>query len=260
MSALDPISGFIGEGSFLRNAIIGVVVIVILMVILYFVISSGYFIFAVLLGIIAVLGLIAYLMYAELKKHKTMDAMTQGFLQLYRSTQAFNIPLKVPLLTSLSSSSTLTGTLGTIIGRTMLPPDKELLNYMSSSKLKDGKTDIIWVVRVNPKSKELPKNILCLFADSQVSHLSRDFTGDWEIGMPVLVYGHWLKFGKFFVCVDAEHGFDVGLAGAVTSAVMAVLEKYVNRLSQLAVMDAKTKPSIVEAKALRKKEAEIIEQ
>ena len=270
MGMTDRAKDLLGPRSIGRNFLFVGIIVVVLFAILWFMYSIGYIIWAFVALLLGSFALIAYFFYAQLTKYKMMDAMQQAFIQLYRSTFTFNFPFEVEMMTSKGPHSTIWGFLGWACGRTMLPPDKDLLTFMSPVVLdKKGKPiknksvektdDILWCIRVRPRSKELPKNILCIVSDSQISVLSRDATGDFQIGMPLLVYGHWLRYGRFFVCVNEDTKLDKAMAGVHTSAVMAVLEKYVNRLSQLAVMDAKTKPEIVEAKALKKKEAEAME-
>ncbi len=258
----ESFKSVLGPNSLGRNLFIAIAVVVILLIVLFFAVSTGYFIFAVLGAIIFVAMIVIYLFYKELTRYKHLDAMEQGWHQLYQSTFTFNLPIEVPFLTAKHEASTIWGTLGWACGRTILPPDRELLTYMhpKDKPEKKEKVDILWCIRVKPKSKDLPKNILCIVSDSQISELSRDASGDWQAGMALLVYGHFMKYGKFYICLNDKVKLDTGIAVVHTAALAAVLERYVNRLSQLSVADVKTKPEIVASKALRKTEAELSDQ
>lgn len=124
----------------------------------------------------------------------------------------------------------------------------------------DGKSttvkedNIIWVFRVRRQSLFGKKDQLWLAADSQISDLSRDATGDIATGRSILVYGNPIKIGPFMVIWNNDKQLERAIKGIKTVCVMAAMENYISRLAQLTVQDMKTRQDIAYQKEARKHE------
>lgn len=261
------ISEFLGHRSLGRNLLIVAIVMFLVISVTFFLVSIGYGFIAAILGIVVAFALVIIFALQHFTKYQPMDALKAGYMNLYSGSFTFNFPHAVRLFMAKHESSTIHGFMGWATGRTIAPSDSEILTYMmpDDEKAKYKKAgvkldDLMWAIRVKPHSKELPQEVLCIVADSQISDLSKDATGDFQIGTDLLVRGHFIRYGKFFILLNPKYSITKGAAAAETSAIMAVLSQYINRYGGLVSTDIKTKGGVIEQRAMRKKEVEAIEQ
>ena len=246
---------------------------IIFAILAFVVIQSGYAVVAII-GAGAVGLLIGFfLLFKEYRRYDYIDLMHASFLKLYRGTRIGVLPYEVPLYVKQSENATIKAFCGYVQGRTMLPYDPKLVEMMGEKKAKKRKAvneknnleqieeqNIVWCFRVKQPNMSIgTKERLFIIADSQISDLSRDATGDIQAGTPILAYGHWLDVGEFGVLWNTGKSLERAVLGVQTVGILALLEKQTNRLGQLARMDAKTRPEIVEKQEVNKSEADALQ-
>ena len=270
MALLD----FFRKGGMIRNTIIILFALIVFAVITFLLIQSGY---AIIVGIGVILLSIllgALLLWQHFKKVAYLDLVHEAYLKLYRATMLASLPYESPLIIKLHENATIQSYAGMVQGRTLLPLDEsiDLIKEMGEDEIierktydQDNKTEVIeeknmiWVLRVKQPRFFGGKEVLCLIADSQISELSRDATGDIQIGTPILAYGHWLQVGSFYVLWNKSKQLENAIKGVKTVAMGVALEKYINRLAQITRMDVKTRQEILERKEVKKYEADAVE-
>ena len=264
---------YIKRSGKLVKIILVIIAFVLFAVISFLIIQSGYAIVAII-GAGSVGLLIGFFfLFKEYRRFDYIDLMHASFLKLYRGTRIGTLPYEVPLYVKQSENATIKAFCGYVQGRTMLPYDPKLLEHMGEkskhkrkavtdkNKLKEICEDnSIWCFRVKKPNMGIgTKEKLVIIADSQISDLSRDATGDIQAGTPILAYGHWLEVGEFSVLWNTGKVLERAVLGIQTVAILSLLENQTNRLGQLARMDAKTRPEIVEKQEINKSEADVLQ-
>lgn len=263
---------YLRRGGTVVKTILVILALIIFAVVSFLVIQSGYGIFAIIGAILIGLVIAVLLFFKAWRKYAMVDVLKDAFLKLHRGTRLGVFPYEIPLIVKQNEHATIEGFGGMVQGRTMLPLDKKLLDFMGEPKIVDRKAvnaeneiedieedNVIWCFRVKqPHQIFGTKEVLVIVTDSQISPLSRDVTGDLQIGTPLLVYGHWIEIGRFMVLWNTGKQLEKCIAGIQTTAMLALLERHMIRLGQLAKMDAKTRPEIVERQEMGKSEADIL--
>jgi len=263
---------YLRKGGTIVKTIIVILALLVFAVLSFLIIQSGYGLFVIVGAVVIGLGIAGYFFFQAWNKYKMVDVLQNAFVKLYRGTRLGVLPYEVPLVIKQYENATIEGFGGMIQGRTMLPLDDKLLEFMGEKKAvvrsavtEDNKLEeiaednIIWCFRVKqPHQIFGTKEVLAIVTDSQISPLSRDATGDLQIGTPVLAYGHWIEIGRFMVLWNTGKQLERSIAGIQTTAMLALLERHIIRLGQLAKMDAKTRPEIVERQEMGKTEADTL--
>jgi len=261
------------KGGFIRKVLVLGAAFILFTVIAFFLIQSGLTVVLVVVGLMVVIILAAILAWRHFSRTQYVDLMEEAYLKMYRSTMMGVIPVAVSLIIKKHENATIQSLGGMVMGRTMLPIDEsvEMIKEMGEPKeverkvyTEDNKTEVIkeenilWVFRVKQPSQLGGKTILCIIADSQISELSRDATGDLEMGTTILAYGNWIQIGKFYVLWNKSKHLEKAIVGLKTTAIIVALEHYINRLAQITAMDIKTKQELLEKKEVGKHEEEAV--
>jgi len=262
------------RGGIIVKALVVLVAIIIFTAIAWFMIQSGLAIVFAVFAVVVAVAITALFLYKHFKKFAYLDLLREAYLKLYRATMLSGFPYEVPLIIKNNEQATIESYAGMVQGRTMLPVDEsvDVLKEMGEPKKvkretynEENKTEVIaednilWVLRVKQPRTLGKKEVLCIVADSQISELSRDATGDIQMGTPILAYGHWFPVGSFFCLWNKDKQLEREIKGVKTVAISVALERYISRLGQITSMDTKTRPEILEKKEVRKHEAEAIE-
>jgi hypothetical protein len=262
------------RGGIVVKALVVLVAIIIFTGVAWFLIQSGLAIVFGVFAVVVAVAIAALFLWKKYRKFAYLDLLREAYLKLFRATMLASFPYEVPLIIKNNEKATIESFAGMVQGRTMLPVDEsvDVIKEMGEPvKVKretwneDNETEvfeednILWVFRVRQPKLVGRKEVLCIVADSQISELSRDATGDIQVGTPILAYGHWFPVGNFFCLWNKDVELEREIKGVKTVAVSVALERYISRLGQITMMDTKTRPEILEKKEVRKHEAEAIE-
>lgn len=252
---------------------------------------TGYGLIFIFVMILVAMAVGLYFLWRQIQKYRYDDLLRTAFFNLYAGTMAAQFNYEAPfIIKNFENASNEFAPVGMVQGRTMLPVDETI----DMVKTVDGKTvpittkeisallgemgepstvtrqvrneenrlepieedNIIWVFRVARQGFLGKNQQLWIVADSQISDLCRDPTGDIATGHAVLAYGSPIKMGSFMILWNSDKQLERAVKGIKTVAVMAAFERYVNRLAQLTIQDVKTRQDVVIRKEANKHEEE----
>lgn len=230
-------------------------------------VDMGLAIIFVILAAVIALGVVAFLAYKAYSRFQTVDVLKAVKVKLSRGARLGSLPYEVPLVVRRDENSTVWSFQGLVQGRTMLPIDLTLLEFMGEPEtykrtqpnadnemMEFDEDNIVWCFRVKQPNGREELYIIC---DSQISDLSRDVTGDIQIGTAIQAYGHLIQVGQFFVLWNTGKQLERQLTALNTLGMEEVFERHLNRMATLARMDVKSREEILEKMEVRKDEADV---
>jgi len=264
------IGDFVRKSGRLFKTLIVLAALVLFALLAFWMIQSGLAVIFIIVAAVIAFAIVAFLFYRAYMRYQFVDLMKEAWFKLFRSARLGSLPYEVPLIIKFDENATIESFQGMVQGRTLMPIDPKIAALLGVEKeakrlavneeneLEEISEDnILWCFRVKQSTFLGKKEVLYIIADSQISQLSRDKTGDIQVGTPVLAYGQLLQIGRFYVLWDTGKQLEKSITAVKTVAVISMLERYINRLGQLTRQDVKTRQELLEKIEVRKDEADV---
>jgi len=216
-------------------------------------------------AIAALLGTVVYLFiwankYILNKSLSDLEHVT--FMDLTETACMANLPCPVPLRTTTEhENATVVCSPGDVFGRTILPADDEFYNLVAEKP----DNNRVWAFRMRMNHKkwsifDRKDQYIAIVCQSQISGLSLDATGDIQFNTPILAFGHWAKYGPFYILFNSNKSIAKSQASIDTIKAINALRLSHNRLAEAVQANASTKTDIIDRREARKDTVEVLDE